>query len=72
MAIENTAKWWKGLDLETAVKECKRLDEENDILWAIYKTCFNCSNCKQGIIYGCEIQRHIDLSGECNQRVSIR
>lgn len=46
-------------------------EEENKILWSIYKTCFGCTLCKPGIIYGCEIQKHIDLSGICNQKEAI-
>lgn len=59
------------MDKEIMQRELDRLEEENKILWSIYKTCFGCVLCKPGIIYGCEIQRHIDLSGECNQRIYI-
>ena len=29
MSIENNPKWWEGFDIETAIKECKRLEDEN-------------------------------------------
>lgn len=27
--LEDNSKWWQGMDLVTAVRECKRLDDEN-------------------------------------------
>lgn len=51
--------------------EYLRVKDENDVLWAIYKTCFGCKHCKPGIVYGCDIQKNIDLSGQCNQKEEI-
>lgn len=56
-------------DLAVAAKQTiESRDIENEQLWSIFKTCFNCKRCVPGVIFGCEIQRHIDLSGTCNQR----
>jgi len=48
--------------------ELQRLQDENRILWAILKTCPSCKYFVPGVVYGCEIQHYIDLSGECNQK----
>jgi chromosome segregation ATPase len=48
--------------------ELERLRDENNVLWAIFKTCPGCGRFVPGVIYGCDIQRHIDLSGYCNQK----
>ena len=48
--------------------ELERLKEENNILWAILHTCVGCKRAVRGWMYGCEIQKHINLTGICNQR----
>ena len=51
----------EGLELE-------RLNEENNVLWAILHTCVGCKRAVPGWMYGCEIQKYINLTGICNQR----
>jgi len=49
----------------------KRMKEENDLLWCIYRTCVMCDKCpKDGTIYGCEYQKRLDLKfpGVCMHR----
>lgn len=55
-------------ELATLQGQFERISDENNVLWAILKTCCACKHLIPGVIYGCQIQRHIDLSGECNQR----
>ena len=47
--------------------EYSRVSKENDLLWAILKTCPGCRRFVKGVVNGCGYQRHIDLSGHCNQ-----
>lgn len=54
--------------VEISVCEYDRIIDENNALWAILKTCIGCKKLVPGIMYGCEIQQHIDLSGHCNQK----
>jgi hypothetical protein len=49
--------------------ELTRLRDKNNALWAVYKTCIGCKHCPtNGILYGCDIQHHVNLSGHCNQK----
>jgi hypothetical protein len=53
--------------------EHQRIKDENDILWLIFKTCIGCRNVVPGIVYGCDIQKHLSWGeghavGYCNQR----
>jgi hypothetical protein len=51
--------------------EHDRISHENDVLWAIFKTCPGCKRLVPGVMHGCDIQHHIDLSGDCNQREEL-
>jgi hypothetical protein len=51
--------------------EYDRLSDENDVLWAIFKTCPGCKRLVPGMVYGCDIQHHIGLSGDCNQKEEL-
>lgn len=52
--------------------ELGRIEEENNLLWAILKTCPGCTRFVPGVVHGCEMQAHIDLSGHCNQREELK
>ena len=47
--------------------ELTRVQEENNHLWAVFKTCHGCRHVVPGVMFGCPIQRHLNLSGHCNQ-----
>jgi len=47
--------------------ELARVQEENGYLWAVFKTCHGCRHVVPGVMFGCPIQREINLSGHCNQ-----
>jgi len=51
--------------------EYERIMDENTVLWSIFKTCMGCKNLVPGVVYGCDIQKHIDLSGYCNQKEEL-
>ena len=48
-------------------REYKMICEDNDRLWSVLKTCVGCTRFTERFMFGCEYQRHINLSGHCNQ-----
>lgn len=54
-------------EVEMAQVNAKESADNENRLWAIYKTCWGCVKCVPGYINGCSIQQVIDLSGVCNQ-----
>jgi len=56
---------------DTQIEKYKRMKEENDLLWCIYRTCVHCPDCPtDGTVYGCNYQKYLDLKflGVCMHR----